>query len=411
MPIREFSSDTRGAIAIFTALLMPIVIGGLGLGAEATFWYFTQRKLQNSADVAAYAGAAQLRSTRDQTLISEAALAAAVKTGYKSSIGTISADWPAKNGTFAGDSNAVEITISENLPRMLTALFASGNVAVSGRAVAQLKQGFPTCVLSLDPSADGAITFTGTSDATLESCNVHANSVSESAVTVSGSGRVSTPCVSSVGGVSATSGLNMQECATPIEYADPVTDPFADVPDPSNNDPCEAQNVFDGKPSTTYTIFGGRYCDGLSIKRTVTMEPGLYIIDGGVFRIESTALVEGEEVTIYLTNGATVSIAGGADVALSAPTSGDYMGILIFVDRSSAYDTHIFNGNSDSHLNGAIYSVSGHVEYAGTSTVGGGCTQIVARTVQITGTTGVGSNCTDMGFNEIKNEQLVALVE
>ncbi|CTQ54507.1 putative membrane protein [Roseibium album] len=409
--LRKITSDQRGTIATFTALLMPIVIGGLGLGAEASFWYFTQRKLQNSADVAAFAGAAQLRTNRSQQLIENAALAAAVKTGYNTSNGTITAEWPAANGTYAGDINTVEITVSESLPRLLTSLFSEGNIALSGRAVAELKQGFPTCILALDPDASGAVTFTGSSDATLESCNVHANSLAEDSVVVTGSGKVSTPCVSAAGGVSATSGLTMDECATPIEYADPVVDPFADVPEPYTGDPCEPENTFAGKPSSTYTISEGRYCGGLTIKRTVTMNPGVYVVDGGSFAIESTGLVEGTDVTIYLTNGATVSVAGTADINLTAPNSGDYKNILIFVDRNNPNDTHIFNGSSDSTLNGAVYAANGHVEYAGTSTVGGGCTQIVAKTVEITGDAGIGSDCTLMGFNEIKNEQMIALVE
>ena len=32
----------------------PAFVGGLGLGAEVGYWYFGQRKVQNSADVAAY---------------------------------------------------------------------------------------------------------------------------------------------------------------------------------------------------------------------------------------------------------------------------------------------------------------------------------------------------------------------
>lgn len=409
--VRMFADCRRGTIAILTALLMPLVIGGFGLGAEASYWYFAQRKLQNAADVAAYAAAAQLRTNRDTAALSGAALAAAVKTGYSTSLGSITANWPPSSGSFAGDNNAVEIALREDHPRLFTALFSSGTVAVSGRAVAQLQQGFPTCVLSLDQNLSGAITFTGSADATLESCNVHANSGAGDAVLVSGSGRVATPCVSSVGEVSATSGLTMNECAAPIEYAEAIEDPFEDVSEPSTTGSCAAQTVYEGPPSSSYIISAGWYCGGLTIKRTVTMNPGVYVIDGGTFELTSTSVVEGAGVTIYLTNGATVSIAGTADVTLSAPVSGDYQGVLIFVDRDDPNATHIFNGSSSSKLNGAIYAATGHVEFAGTSTIGGGCTQIVANTVEITGDAGIGSDCSLMGFNDILNSQLVQLVE
>ena len=79
---RRFLTDQTGAIAIMVGLLMPVVIGGLALGAEVGYWYFNQSKLQNSADVAAYAGAVELRAGQDQQTIADAAFAAAAKTGY-----------------------------------------------------------------------------------------------------------------------------------------------------------------------------------------------------------------------------------------------------------------------------------------------------------------------------------------
>lgn len=408
---RAFFADRAGTIAIFSALLMPIVVGGFGLGGEASYWYFAQRKLQNAADVAAYAAAAQLRTNRDQVKIDEAVLAAATKTGYKTAIGTVVTNWPAVSGVYAGDENAVEIILRENHPRLFTAIFASGTVPISSRAVAHLQQGFATCILALDRSASGAVTFTGSSDATLEGCNVHANSTADDAVTVSGGGIVNTPCVSSVGEVSATSGLNMSDCAAPIEYAEAIGDPFSDVPEPSTGGACEPVNNFAGPPSTSHVISAGRYCGGLTIKRNVTMNPGVYVVDGGSFTVESTADLTGADITLYLTNGATVSIAGTANINLSAPVSGDYKGILVFVDRHEPDATHIFNGSSSSSLDGAIYAASSHVVISGTSSVGGGCTQVVANTVEITGDAGLGGDCASKGFNEIMNQQLVKLVE
>ena len=46
------------------------------------------------------------------------------------------------------------------------------------------------------------------------------------------------------------------------------------------------------------------------------MAPGVYVIDGGALSINSTATVNGSGVTFYLTNGATVSMNGGASVHL-----------------------------------------------------------------------------------------------
>jgi hypothetical protein len=162
----------------------------------------------------------------------------------------------------------------------------------------------------------------------------------------------------------------------------------------------------------------GDYCGGLTIKRTVNMEPGVYIVSAGDLTIESTAVVSGTGVMIFLTGGATVHFAGTANVQLSAPTSdpepappNPYAGILIFGDRDDLNANHIINGDSTSSFDGAIYAPSGHVEFAGSGAVGGGCTQVVAATIEFTGDAGFGTDCTGTGVNEIETNQLVMLVE
>jgi len=141
------------------------------------------------------------------------------------------------------------------------------------------------------------------------------------------------------------------------------------------------------------------------------MDPGIYVVSGGDLTIQSTAAVSGTGVMFFLTGGATVNIAGTANVQLSAPTSVTYAGILFFVDRDNLSGTHIFNGDSTSFFEGAIYAPSGHVEFAGNGTVSGGCTQIVAATIEFTGDASIGTDCTGTGVSDIETNQLVMLVE
>lgn len=414
---RRFLADRRGAMMILAGLMMPVFVGGLGLGGEAGYWYFNQRKLQNAADVAAYAGAAQLRAEASAEEIAAAALSAALDTQYDTSIGTITTNSPPATGAFAGDPSAVEVVVQENVPRMFSAIFADGDVPMSGRAVAQLVAGATACILALDPDASGAVTFTGSSSAVLDGCNVHANSLAPDAVTVTGSGEVETPCVSAVGGVSESDGLTMTSCVSAIEHAYVIEDPYASLPTPPTALPCEPQNDFGGPPGATYTIDGGRYCGGLAIRRTVTMNSGIYVIDGGDFDVNSTAVVSGAEVMIYLTNGARLQFNGSAELQLSAPLPGaappldDYVGVLFFANPLDPFSTHILNGNADSLFNGAIYAPGGKVRIAGSSSVGGGCTQVVALQIDITGDAGLGTDCTGTGIDEIEADQLVTLVE
>src|SRR5665811_151873 len=57
---RDFGSlraDQRGNIAVMMAFLLPILVGGLGLGFEVSNWYLQTRAMQNAADSAAIAAA------------------------------------------------------------------------------------------------------------------------------------------------------------------------------------------------------------------------------------------------------------------------------------------------------------------------------------------------------------------
>ena len=71
--LQELWSDRTGAAAVVMAVTLPVFVGGLGMGAEVGYWYFGQRKVQNSADVAAYAGAVALRAGDDDSTIEAAA--------------------------------------------------------------------------------------------------------------------------------------------------------------------------------------------------------------------------------------------------------------------------------------------------------------------------------------------------
>ena len=228
---------------------------------------------------------------------------------------------PPSSGGYAGDLEAVEVTVQENMPRWFTGLFSDGTVDVAGRAVARITPGQQTCVLALDESANGAVTFIGSTSAILIGCNVHSNSLSDSSVLVTGNAVVQTPCVSASGMVSVSASLTLDECAAPYERADQAPDPYADLPVPDLTQPYTTPNTFGGGAGATYNVSPGRY-NGMDIRRTVNMAPGVYVIDGGSLSINSTATVNGTGVTFYLTNGATVSMNGGANIHLSCPDLG-----------------------------------------------------------------------------------------
>jgi Flp pilus assembly protein TadG len=319
MLLKRFWRDTAGGVAVLGALAMPVFVGGLGLGTEVGYWYSVEQRLQDAADVSAYAAAVELRGGAAAERMRAAANEAAVRTGFSPAAGTLSVASPPAAGAFAADPAAVEVVVREELPRLFTGLFASGRVPVAGRAVARVSQGLQACVLSLDPAAAGALAFTGSSGTTLAGCGLHANSLSDQALTVSGAGAVQAPCASTAGGVRATDKLRLFGCAAPVERAEVVPDPYADLPPPSLAQPCARLNTFGGRAPAE--IGPGRYCGGLTIRTSVRMAPGVYVIDGGAFAANAQASVRGSEVTLYLTNGATLALNGSAELATMPASS------------------------------------------------------------------------------------------
>ena len=58
-------SNEDGAVVVLVGLLLPVLVGALGLGFEVSNWYFTTRDMLNAADSAAIAAASNASSNYD----------------------------------------------------------------------------------------------------------------------------------------------------------------------------------------------------------------------------------------------------------------------------------------------------------------------------------------------------------
>jgi hypothetical protein len=57
--VRDLRRCSAGAVAVVTALVMPVLLGFSSLGIEVGHWYLSQRQMQGAADAAAISAAAQ----------------------------------------------------------------------------------------------------------------------------------------------------------------------------------------------------------------------------------------------------------------------------------------------------------------------------------------------------------------
>jgi hypothetical protein len=408
--------DERGATAVITAITFMLLMGFTALGVEVGSWYAERRALQTAADAAALgAGYKIYKDGHDAAGIADSGVADASRNGFTNGAEgvTLTVTNPPATGPNAANEYAAEAVISKQRTALLASMFMSGDdLTIRTRAVAVVRVGGPFCVLALDPSAGSALKFGGTSELQLQNCGIIVNSESNSAMNLIGGSVVGATYADITGNYtkSTNSTLEIEE-GQPNIGVDPLADPFEDI-----NIPADSGCGFGTPPkyqinnNGTETLNPGRYCGGIQIGAgaQVTMNPGEYVMDGGVFNVAGGASVTGVGVTIFLTGSGTdyaqVTINGGGTINISAPTSGTYKGIVFFQDRNAPVAAtgaqNKFNGDSNTDIRGVIYIPKQKTEWAGGNSSGPGCTKIVALKIEFTGNSSVGSDCTAFGFDD-----------
>ncbi|WP_119389088.1 pilus assembly protein TadG-related protein [Taklimakanibacter lacteus] len=401
--LKDLLRDERGSTAVAFAASMPLVVAGAAFGVETSYWYYKDLQLQAAADAAAYAGALEKRAGSKYDDVLTAAKAVAVTNGFDSSIGSAELNSPPHSGTHI-NSKAVEVVLEEGAERFFSSLFTQAPVTVRARAVATYEDAGSACVLALDKSASKAALFSGSSISKFKKCSVMANSLASDAVTVQGSGKLQTSCIYSVGGASLLATTILDDCKSAQVGVSPVADPYGEVAAPAVDGTCA--------DASGPTLSAGTYCGGLTLKDTMTLNPGVYVVSGGDLKVNANADISGSGVMFYLTNGARVSMNGTATVNLSAATTGTYAGILFFGDRADTGATkNSFNGTADSQLTGAIYFASQAIQFLGDFSGADGCTQVVGLTVEWSGNAEISKDCSAHGMTAIPAAELVKLVE
>lgn len=429
---RALAKDERGAVAVVAAIVFPVVVGAMGLGAETGYWYLKQRNLQHAADVAAHAGAGRLRAGDQKPALGAAAKLVASQTGYLPASGTLTIGTSSSPSANPGVPDTVEVVLTESHPRLFSSIFSKDPVTLRARAVAKVEQsGSTACVLALSKTGSG-VTVSGSASVDLTGCSVASNSNAAGSFLMSGYATMKTDCVYTVGEAVTTTGLTLGQCKEVRENAPVSIDPYVSVPEPQITGTCKPRNQGSSNGTTALTptethpsgVKVMHFCNGLNVKGTVIFGPGLYIIEGGSFTANSSdpnsassaSLQVGppvnsyDGVTFYLKDSA-LDLRGNVSLDLKAPTSGPYSGILFFGSRSQTGISHTINGTSDSTLTGAVYTPAAAIAYKGNSTTTNGCTQLIADTITFIGNSTMKSTCDSAGTRELLADQRVSLIE
>ena len=414
--LRSFAEDRSGNMLMLFALTLPVAIGLAALGSEGGSLYLKKAAVQAAADEAAVSAANSFNSATSSNSSATAAIATIEGKGVAAAMGyvdgqngvTVQVYTPLSSDPSAEPSDpnynkpsVVEVIVSLTQPPMLSNLFHPSNYVIEGRAVAAYGGG-PGCVMALDPTAQKALYAGGNATVSMPDCNLVSDSSASNAIDVSGSPSVTVNGACGDGGISANADLVDNWNATGSGCALP--DPYS-LSVPSNCDPTGTIACTSQTNSGGATLQPGIY-SGLKINsnQVVSLNPGVYVINGGSLNINGGSVVTGSGVTFVLTNGADFKWNGNSTVNVTAPTSGSFSGVVVY----SNANTLTINGTSTTYFGGAIVAPSAAVSFSGTGVSGNGhnCTQIIGDTVSFSGNSTVDSDCTTYGTKNIKPAQM-----
>lgn len=395
---RELVLDRSGSVAVVMALVLPLVVGMVTMGVETGLWFAAKRELQSAADGGALSGAFEVQAQTGTAAIVQAANRDALRNARTANpVPTIEVNTPPLAGRYLGDARSVEVIVRQPQTLLFAKMFL-GSLGVTARAVGRAGSPGDYCVIALEAAAASSAEFTGSAHIDLGNCGIAANSSHEQALEVSGSAEVRALFAEMVGGyrVSGSGSLLVDEVITGSSAID---DPYADL-DIGTPGACSGVTKYQGAA----TISPQTWCGGISFEANadVTFQPGVYYVKGGEFKVNGNATLRGSGVTIVLTDyagdWARITINGGADVELSAPTSGPFSGVLFYQDRNAPTSgSHSFNGGATMELTGVIYIPRQEIKFSGGNENAGGCTRLIGRLVTFTGNADIDNDCDGKG--------------
>jgi hypothetical protein len=136
------------------------------------------------------------------------------------------------------------------------------------------------------------------------------------------------------------------------------------------------------------TATPGVYRGGISVsgQGNLTLEPGIYYMDGGGFSFSGQGNLTARGVMIFnapTSNSHVVDISGTGTIIMSPPTEGIYKGLTLFQDRESTNEMSV-QGGGIMDITGTFYCANGTLGIGG-----GGSGQIgsqyISRFLEIKG--------------------------
>jgi hypothetical protein len=383
----------RGAMAVMTALLLPMLLGFMALALDVGYVLLQRNRMQVAADAAALLAAGARQHGQDINSAQALALTATQANGFTQGVDQTLVSVaipPGGTGSFANDTQYVRVTVTQPVHAWLAWIFGITRTTTAASAVGGPAGSSQPCLLSLASAASGALIIQGNSVVTANSCGIFVNSSSNTAMQVSGNVTVTANPIQVVGNYTAIGNVTISPVSTGAAAS---ANPFTSLAVP----------LFTGCTFTNYTRTGngslvlapGTYCGGISItgNHAVQFSAGTYVLYGGGMQFSGNiAPIAGSGVTFFNSgNGSSypysaLNVAGNISLNLSAPSSGPYAGLLFMQDPLNTLAANIV-GNSGAVLAGNLYFPQSNLTLTGNSGTAIPTGSVVAQKVSVVGNT------------------------
>ena len=445
---RSLSSNERGAVAVIMGLLLPVLVGGLGLGFEVSSWYFTTRDMLNAADSAAVAAASNAGSNYDVEAKAVAARYGFVN-GTSNVTVTASNTTPCPAGVTA--TTCYSVTITKPVPLYLSRVVGyTGDTVVNGvreklltstSIAEQAPMLQPLCLLALSQTGTALLT-NGAPKSNFSGCSIMSNSNA----TCNGSN------LNANYGLAAgtNSGCGNKQLSSIPVVSDPYASMASNIPSTITGPKGSCQNSYpqesSKKGATQWTQWSGSktltgtasiagntlVCGDLQLTGDVVINTAdsttgatLYIANGQLdLNGHTLSTADGSAVTVVFTgdSGGTYTHAptdnssgqgGVLDIQAPSGASASFSGMAIYQDPSlkSGVDITYKGNNPTWDISGGVYLPNADVLVSGDvsqSAHGADCFVMVANTIHINGTSNIyqqspyASGCNQAGLNTPK---------
>jgi hypothetical protein len=359
--MRKWLRSEKGQQLVHVALMLPLLLGFVGLVLDVGNVYAHRRKAQGAADAAAMSGG-MVHYLQGNSAAVASAYYYAAQNGYDN-------NGQSNVVTVTTPPNCLQVDIQENVTPVFASLVWNGTFTVRARArTCYSSQRIGSTMIVLDPTACNALAFDGNlSRMQVTYGHVHVNSSCSTALNL-GNGNLRSQDPTSIRGgyIAGPNGMMLDLAGVPqapITGQPLLPDPLAGLPEP-NTAGMPVRSV----PSSPVTLQPGIYPSGISItaNRTVYLDPGIYVLRGNLAIGGGTRLV-GDNVMIYMESG-SIQLAGNGGFDLSAPDSGTYAGVSVFQARGNTTSGAMV-GTSDSGLEGIVYMPSAQLSISGNATM------------------------------------------